>query len=172
MVDPAWGEWLLDTRSASRRARLARIVGAWTGGCARSGFDAMEFDNLDSYTRSHRVLTRSQAITYARLLVRIAHGAGLAAGQKNASDFNGRRVLAIEYRLADYRWTCSHYGVRLAVVRRDLALARAASARGAETQSGRPNSSTALCQQTRRSQSSPRPGWRAPRRARPVSCSR
>ncbi len=30
--------------------------------------------------------------------------------------------LPIEYRPADYRWTCSHYGARLAVVRRDLAL--------------------------------------------------
>jgi hypothetical protein len=95
------------------------------------------------------LLTRTQAINYARLLVAAAHRAGLAAGQKNTADFNGRRVgydfavaeecgryrecgdytahygrrvLAIEYRLADFRWTCSHYGARLAVVRRDLAL--------------------------------------------------
>jgi Glycoside-hydrolase family GH114 len=149
VVDSAWGEWLLDLRTATKRARLARIIGAWTRGCARSGFDAVEFDNLDSYTRSHRLLTRSQAIAYARLLVRAAHSAGLAAGQKNLADFNGhrvgydfavaeecgryrecsdytthygRRVIAIEYRSADFRWTCSHYGVRLAVVRRDLAL--------------------------------------------------
>ncbi len=92
VVDSAWGEWLLDIRTASKRTRLARIMTAWTRGCARSGFDAVEFDNLDSYTRSHRLLTRSQAIVYARLLVTRAHRAGLAAGQKNLADFNGRRV--------------------------------------------------------------------------------
>ena len=156
VVDSAWGEWLLDIRSASKRTRLVRIMTAWTRDCARSGFDAVEFDNLDSYTRSHRLLTRSQMIVYSRLLVTAAHRAGLATGQKNTSDFNGRRVgydfavaeecgryrecgdytknygrrvLAIEYRLADFRWTCSHHGARLAVVRRDLAL----SPRGVRT---------------------------------------
>jgi hypothetical protein len=149
MVDAAWGEWLLDVRTPRKRARLARIVGAWTRGCAAKGFDAVEFDNLDSYTRSRRMIRRVQAVAYARLLVRAAHGAGLAAGQKNLSDFNGRlvgydfavaeecgryrecgdyvahyggRVLAVEYRQADFAWTCAHYGARLAVVRRDLAL--------------------------------------------------
>lgn len=149
VVDSAWGEWLLNIRTPRKRARLARIVGAWTRGCAAKGFDAVEFDNLDSYTRSRGMLTRGKAIAYARLLVRAAHGAGLAAGQKNLSDFNGRtigydfavaeecgryrecgeyvahygrRVLAIEYRPADFRWTCAHYGAGLAVVRRDLAL--------------------------------------------------
>jgi hypothetical protein len=92
------------------------------------------------------MLKRKQAIAYARLLVRAAHSAGLAAGQKNLSDLDGRtigydfvvaeecgryrecgdytahygrRVLSIEYRRADFRWTCSHYGASLAVVLRD-----------------------------------------------------
>ena len=34
----------------------------------------------------------------------------------------GRRVLAIEYRRADFRWTCAHQGARLPVVLRDRAL--------------------------------------------------
>src|SRR5680860_1481932 len=149
VLDSAWGEWLLDIRTARKRERLARIMAAWTGGCAVRGFDAVEFDNLDSYTRSRRMLTRSQAIAFARLLVRGAHRSGLAAGQKNLSDLDGRaigynfavaegcgryrecsdytagygrRVLAIEYRRADFRWTCSHYGAQLPVVLRDLAL--------------------------------------------------
>ena len=149
VVDSAWGEWLLNIRTPRKRVRLARIVGAWTRGCAARGFDAVEFDNLDSYTRSRGMLRRNQAIAYARLLVRAAHGAGLAAGQKNLSDFNGRtvgfdfavaeecgrwrecddyiasygrRVLSIEYRQADFRWTCDRYGAALAVVLRDLAL--------------------------------------------------
>ena len=137
VVDSAWGEWLLDLRTPAKRAALARIVGTWTRGCADDGYDAVEFDNLDSFTRSRGLLERSQAIAYARLLVRAAHAAGLAAGQKNLAGFDGRtvgfdfavaeecgryrecatyvadygrRVLAIEYRRADFRWTCAHYG--------------------------------------------------------------
>ena len=95
------------------------------------------------------MLTRRQAIAYARLLVKRAHAAGLAAGQKNLAGFDGtrvgydfavaeecgrwrecssyvahygRRVLAIEYRRKDFRWTCRHFGGRLPVVLRDLDL--------------------------------------------------
>lgn len=144
--DEAWGEWLLDVRTQAQRADLARIVGRWTRGCAEDGFDAVEYDNLDSFTRSHGLLRRRQAVAYARLLVRTAHAAGLAAGQKNLAGYDGTRigfdfavaeecgryrecaayvedygdrVLAIEYRRADFRWTCSHVGDRLAVVLRD-----------------------------------------------------
>ena len=51
----------------------ARIVGRWVDGCAADGFDAVEFDNLDSFTRSHGLIERRQALAYARLLVRAAH---------------------------------------------------------------------------------------------------
>jgi len=34
----------------------------------------------------------------------------------------GRRVLAIEYRRVDFRWTCARYGSRLSVVLRDRSL--------------------------------------------------
>jgi hypothetical protein len=149
VVDEAWGEWLLNVRTPRKRTRLAHIMGTWAKGCAARGYDAVEFDNLDSYTRSHGLLERRQAIAYARLLVRAAHAAGLAAGQKNLADFNGRsvgydfavaeecgryqecgdyvatygrRVLSIEYRRQDFRWTCAHFGGRLAVVLRDLDL--------------------------------------------------
>src|SRR6478735_51607 len=92
VVDEAWGERLLDLRTARKRARLAAIVGRWTRGCARHGYDAVEYDNLDSYTRSHHLLTRRQALAYARLLVRGAHRVGLAAGQKNLADLDGTRL--------------------------------------------------------------------------------
>jgi hypothetical protein len=146
VVDEAWGEWLLDVRTAAKRKRLAAIVGRWTRGCARRGYDAVEFDNLDSFTRSRGLLTRRQAVAYARLLVRTAHRAGLAAAQKNLAGFDGTRVgydfavaeecgryrecgqytrdygarvLVIEYRARDFRWTCARFGDRLAVVLRD-----------------------------------------------------
>lgn len=146
VVDEDWGEWLLDFRTRSKRERLARIVGRWVTGCARDGFDAVEFDNLESFTHSHGLLTRRQAVSYARLLVRRAHAAGLAAPQKNLAGFDGTtigydfaiaescgryrecaaftrvygdRVLAVEYRPRDFRWTCRRFGDRLAVVLRD-----------------------------------------------------
>jgi hypothetical protein len=152
VVDDAWGESLLDLRTTAKRHRLADLVGRWTRGCAGAGYDAVEYDNLDSFTRSHRLIARRQAVAYARLLVRGAHRAGLAAGQKNLAGFDGTAigydfavaeecgrydecgryvraygdaVLAIEYRRADFRRTCRQYGDRLAVVLRDRDLSPA-----------------------------------------------
>ena len=149
VVDAAWGEWLLDLRTAAKRTDLARIVGRWIARCAGDGFDAVELDNLDSWSRSKGLLTRAQNKTYARLLVARAHRAGLAVAQKNWAEWDGsaagfdfaiaeecgrwrecgryvahygRRVLLVEYRLVDFRFTCAHWGSRLAVVLRDRQL--------------------------------------------------
>jgi hypothetical protein len=146
VVDEGWGEWVLDTRTAKKRKRIAAIVGRWTDGCARSGFQAVEYDNLDSFSRSRHLISRSDNKAMARLLFDRAHRAGLAAAQKNWAEWNGRgagfdfaiaeecgrwrecgayvghygsRVLVIEYRQVDFAWTCAHYGDRLAVVLRD-----------------------------------------------------
>ncbi|MFL6060747.1 MAG: endo alpha-1,4 polygalactosaminidase [Marmoricola sp.] len=146
VIDPGWGEQLLDTRTAEKRTRLAVIVGRWITGCAASGFAAVELDNLDSFSRSKHLLTPRDNKAMARLLVARAHRAGLAVGQKNWAEWNGRvagfdfavaeecgryrecgeyvahygsRVVAIEYRRADFAWTCAHYGDRLPVVLRD-----------------------------------------------------
>jgi hypothetical protein len=151
VVDSAWGEWLLDTRTKAKRTALARILGRWTSRCAADGFDAVEFDNLDSFSRSHRLLTRADNKRYAALLVRAAHAAGLAAGQKNWASWDGRavgfdfavaeqcgqyrectsyvdhygsHVLAVEYRAKPFRRTCRHWSDRIAVVRRDVDLTR------------------------------------------------
>jgi hypothetical protein len=149
VTDQAWGEWLLDVRTPAKRRALSRIVGRWTRGCANDGYQAVEYDNLDSFTRSHHLVTRRQAVAYAALLVDRAHAAGLAAGQKNLAGFDGTtigydfavaeecgryrecgaytkvygdQVLAIEYRRRDFRWTCRHVGDELAVVLRDREL--------------------------------------------------
>lgn len=128
--DTAWNEWLLDTR---RPRALARVVGRWIDGCARAGFDAVEPDNLDSWTRSNGMLTRADNVRYARLLVKRAHAAGLAIGQKNAASLSrqrifdfavveecqryrecerytkayGRYVVEIEYRRRDFEAACA-----------------------------------------------------------------
>jgi len=87
VFDPDWpDEALLDTGSAAQRSRIAEIVVPWIEGCADSGFQAVEFDNLDSFSRSHGLLTLDDNLALAELLVDAAHGVGLAAGQKNAAE--------------------------------------------------------------------------------------
>ena len=146
VVDEAWGEFLLDLRTRDKRKRIARIVTRWTRGCAKDGFDAVEYDNLDSFTRSHGLLKRRHALAYARLLTRGAHRQGLAAGQKNLAGFDGHRVgydfavseecghydecgayvddfgdqvLMIEYLADAFDETCGAYAATHAVVLRD-----------------------------------------------------
>lgn len=147
VVDAGWpDEWLLDISTAAKRKRLTRIVGGWIRGCARDGYQAVEFDNFDSFERSRGLVKARQANAFARSLVRVAHRAGLAAGQKNRPLFNGRRIgfdfvvaescaqwnecaayvahfgskmLAIEYRPQDFRTACAQIGTRVPVVYAD-----------------------------------------------------
>ena len=151
VVDSVWGEWLLDIRTKSTRMALARIMGRWTGGCAADGFDAVEYDNLDSFSRSHGLLTRRDAKAYAALLVKRAHGHDLAVAQKNWAEWDGTvvgfdfavaeqcaqyrecgsyvahygsRVLAVEYADRAFHRACRNWSDRIAVVRRDVDLTR------------------------------------------------
>lgn len=87
VMDPDWpDEALLDTRSDDGRRAIAERVGEWIDGCAAAGYDAVEFDNLDTYTRSDDLLRADDNLALATLLVERAHRAGLAAGQKNAAE--------------------------------------------------------------------------------------
>ncbi len=82
--DPGWpDEVLLDTRTAQRRVRIAAVLGRWVAGCARDGYDAVEPDNLDSFTRSRHLLTRADNVALARRIVAAGHRHGLAVAQKN-----------------------------------------------------------------------------------------
>ena len=83
VVDSVWNEVLLDLRTAAQRSSLAVIVGGWLDACAARGYRGVEFDNLDSFTRSKRLLAYPQARAYAALIVDRAYTAGLAAAQKN-----------------------------------------------------------------------------------------
>ncbi|MCK3768630.1 endo alpha-1,4 polygalactosaminidase [Microbacterium aerolatum] len=87
VFDPDWpDEALADTSTDDKRGRIAAIVTPWITGCAADGFDAVEFDNLDSYTRSGGALDLDDNLALATELVDAAHAAGLAAGQKNAAE--------------------------------------------------------------------------------------
>ncbi len=82
--DPDWpDEVIVDTTDAEG---VASVVGPWIEGCATDGFDAVEFDNLDTYTRTSGALRFADNLETARLLVDLAHRHGLAAGQKNAAE--------------------------------------------------------------------------------------
>jgi hypothetical protein len=87
VYDPDWpDEALVDASTEDKRKRIAATVTPWITGCADEGFDAVEFDNLDSYTRSDGALDLDANLALATTLVAAAHDAGLAAGQKNAAE--------------------------------------------------------------------------------------
>jgi len=113
--DPGWpGEILLDTSTAARRTAIARHLSARLSRCRSVGFAAVEFDNLDSWTRSHRLLTRADNVAAAVLLVRRAHRLGLATAQKNTPQLGtaGRRRIGFDFAVSEecvrYR-ECSAY---------------------------------------------------------------
>ncbi|CAB4942572.1 unannotated protein [freshwater metagenome] len=150
--DPDWPETLLDITTPARRRAVVRIVGRWIDGCARRGYRAVELDNLDSWTRSKGRITVGDTRATARLLTGRAHGAGLAAGQKNAAELirgarrplgfdfavveqcqeydecdrytraYGDRVMEVEYDPAAFRAACAARGARISIVLRDLDL--------------------------------------------------
>ncbi|WP_017573980.1 endo alpha-1,4 polygalactosaminidase, partial [Nocardiopsis halotolerans] len=91
VADPDWpDEYLLDTSSADTREEIVRVVGETIATCAERGFDAVEFDNLDSFTRSGGALSAGDNLALATELVGVAHGHGLAAAQKNAAELTRR----------------------------------------------------------------------------------
>ncbi|WP_031098452.1 MULTISPECIES: endo alpha-1,4 polygalactosaminidase [unclassified Streptomyces] len=148
VIDEDWNEPLLDIGTPAKRERVAGRVNRWIDGCADKGFDAVEPDNYDSYTRSHRLLTASDATAFMALLSRHAHTRHLAVGQKNTAELAARReragldfavteecgqydecevyakafddrVVDVEYTDAGLRAARARWGDRLSIVRRD-----------------------------------------------------
>jgi hypothetical protein len=113
LVDRGWREQLLDTSTATKRRALLGVIGRWIDGCARAGYQAVEPDNLDSWTRSQGALSREDNLALARLLIARAHARGLAIAQKNAVEIApvGRRLgfdFAIAEECQPYR-ECNDY---------------------------------------------------------------
>lgn len=91
VIDENWpDETVLDISTEAKRAAVAEIIGRSIETCAASGFDAVEFDNLDSYTRSRDLLTLEDAVAFATIVTRHAHDLGLAVGQKNTGELGDR----------------------------------------------------------------------------------
>lgn len=152
VYDEDWGEAILDIRTSAKRERIAAKVNGWVDDCASKGFQAVEPDNYDTYTRApDNLLTASQAQALIKLLSAHAHSRGLAIAQKNTVELAGNRVangldfavaeecgtwdecgnyvdafgdnvIVIEYSAAGLRKACAGWGSRLSVVRRDVAV--------------------------------------------------
>lgn len=84
--DTGWNEILFDTSSAAKRSALLAVIGVWIDGCRNAGFQAVEPDNLDSWTRSKKLLTQAENLAFATQLAQRAHADGLAIAQKNTSE--------------------------------------------------------------------------------------
>lgn len=149
VMDPDWGEALLDIGTAAKRDRVAAQVDQWIDGCADKGFNAVEPDNYDSYTRSQGLLTANNAKAFITLLSAHAHSRNLAIGQKNTAELAGSRtqtgldfavaeecgqydecgdytaafgdhVIVIEYTAGGLKKACAGWGSKLSIVRRDV----------------------------------------------------
>jgi hypothetical protein len=148
--DTQWNEMLLDIRIAEKRMAISSIVGMWIRECAQNSFNAIEIDNLDSYTRSGGLLLEQQAVYTMKLLANIAHSVERPIAQKNSSELVARKaelgtdfvvaeecnrysecdtytagygdhVIVIEYRQQDFNAGCTAFP-NLSIVLRDLNL--------------------------------------------------
>lgn len=149
--DPDWpGEFAIDLSTPGRRSLAAASVATMVERCATAGFDGVEFDNLDTFTRFPDLgFGRAEAVEYAITIVGLAHARGLAAGQKNTVELlgepigfdfavveqcgeydecgefaavYGELVFAIEYTEEGLAGACAALGNASTVIRRDLDL--------------------------------------------------
>ncbi len=86
--------------------------------CGDKGFDAVEFDNLDSWTRFSNVPSvqalvtfgRDDTVDFATLITAHARGLGMAVGQKNTIeliDDGGAEQIGFDFAVVE---ECGQYG--------------------------------------------------------------
>lgn len=120
VTDPDWpAEYVLDPSTEAQREVILGALGPLISDCADKGFDAVEIDNFDTFTRFSDPATgrieEAGAIDLARSFAALAHGHGLAIGQKNAAESTGtgRRDVGFDFAVAEecaaYR-ECDRYG--------------------------------------------------------------
>ncbi|WP_430591655.1 endo alpha-1,4 polygalactosaminidase [Humidisolicoccus flavus] len=113
VIDPEWpDEMILDPSTEAKRSAILSLMEPVLHGCAEAGFDAIEIDNLDTWTRFDSPTTgqidEEGALTLARSYVEIAHGLDLAIGQKNAAELAeiGHTELGFDFAVTE---ECSVY---------------------------------------------------------------
>lgn len=120
--DPNWGgEYLVDISTAEKRKQAADWVQQMIDGCAEKGFDAIEFDNLDSWTRFDETplegkvpFGKKEALAYAKLLAERTHDAGMGVAQKNTTQITSAEAkdVGFDFAVAEEcsRWNeCDQY---------------------------------------------------------------
>ncbi|MGW2373473.1 MULTISPECIES: endo alpha-1,4 polygalactosaminidase [Kitasatospora] len=157
VMDKEWGEAMLDIHTEAKRKRIGQKLNTWIDECAAKGYQAVEADNYDTYTRApDGLLTADDAKAFLSLLAAHAHEKGLAVGQKNTpelaparkevgADFAvaeecgqynecgdytaafGDHVIVIEYTDSGMKTACRGWGDRISIVRRDKKLVPAGS---------------------------------------------
>ncbi|WP_235497272.1 endo alpha-1,4 polygalactosaminidase [Agreia sp. Leaf283] len=101
IIDPNWpDEFILDTSTPEKRQRISRMIGASIEACADQGFDAVEIDNLDTYSRSEGRLSIDDNLALAKLFADRAHGRAMAIGQKNSAELGDRGRSAANFDFA------------------------------------------------------------------------
>ncbi len=107
VIDTKWNEMLLDIRIAEKRTAIASIIGNWINECAQHSYQAIEIDNLDSYTRSGGLLTEQQAVYTMKMMSDKAHALGRPIAQKNAPGLVARKAeLGTDFALVE---ECARY---------------------------------------------------------------
>ena len=99
VIDADWpDEHVLDPSTGEQRDGILAVMSPIIEGCAASGFDAVEIDNLDTFTRFDGI-DEAGALELARAYVDAAHASGLAIGQKNAAELAdlGREELGFDF---------------------------------------------------------------------------
>lgn len=109
--DPGWkGEYFLDTTTDAKRQEIAAVHEATIDTCAGKGFNAIEPDNLDTFTRSNNLLTEADNLALAKILADYAHSKNLAFAQKNTgSDLgnSGKSTVGFDFAIAE---ECQKWG--------------------------------------------------------------
>lgn len=103
VVDAEWpDEYILDPSTAEQRTVILEVLTPTLNRCADNGFDAVEIDNLDTFTR-YPGIDRSGALELARSFAALAHARGMAIGQKNAAEITGigRGELGFDFAVAE-----------------------------------------------------------------------
>jgi hypothetical protein len=148
VLDTTFNEAVFDISTAAKRSELAAVQAGWITECKTRGYEAIEFDNLDTYLRFPAYFTEANTIDMANRLIGLAHTSGLAVAQKNApellphrpafdfavveqcSEFSecqaffdayGDYVLMIEYQAAAFNRACQQFPQRI-VLYADVAL--------------------------------------------------
>lgn len=102
--DGDWNEVVFDVSTAAKRSALLEVQKSWVDGCAAAGYDAVEADNQDSYSRSKGLFTFTANKEYMKIFTAYAHTKGLAVAQKNTAEeygTTGKTEVGFDFAIAE-----------------------------------------------------------------------